>query len=160
MEIPGILLETTGISVENRQVFINSSFPEDIPPEPGRMALEFWWISLGLIGLKSRQVYTGIPLGFQWNTSGNQMEILSRLWWKTLELRWNFHWESTIIFSWVHSLLHPIMIPCFHSGSPKSLGNYFLSLHDLKERVRVYLYVKMSCNHKISDSFTIIISYN
>ena len=31
------------------------------------------------------------------------------------------------------------MIPCFHSGSSKSLGDYFLSLHDLKDRVCLFI---------------------
>ena len=61
----------------------------------------------------------------------------------------------------LHALLHPTMFPYFHSDSCKSLGDYFLSLHDLKETACIFIqYVKISCNHKVSPSFTIIISYS
>ena len=58
----------------------------------------------------------------------------------------------------LHALLHPIMIPCFNSGRPKSLGDYFLLLHDLKEKVSLFM-SKISCNHRVIHSFTIIISF-
>ena len=56
------------------------------------------------------------------------------------------------LLGYIHALLHLMVILCFCSGRPKSLGDY------LKEKVSLFI-LKISCNYKVIYSFTISFYY-
>ena len=94
--------------------------------------MEWFWNSGGLHHAKLELNPCGFPVESQRKPDGNPIKILV---------------ENTGIYCggiptgilplvslWLHALLHPIMVPCFHSGSPKNLGDYFSSLYDFKRK--------------------------
>ena len=78
VKISEILLQTTGIPVGFHKSQLSSRYFSGISEE-------WLWNSVKFHPAQLDKNVGGFLLGFQWNSSGNQVKILSRFLWKTLE---------------------------------------------------------------------------